>query len=195
MTVQSTRTYSPVLAPALPRWADLALVVGASAFVALMAQIAIPLPFSPVPITGQTFAVLLVGAALGSRRGALAMSAYLLEGLAGLPVFAGGMAGPAVLIGPRGGYLIGFIAMAWLVGWLSERGLDRRIGTALIAFVLGEAVLYLCGVSVLAIFVGAKNAPALGLLPFLPGDAIKVALAALALPAAWRIVGMVRKDG
>ncbi|MBN1121140.1 MAG: biotin transporter BioY [Anaerolineae bacterium] len=189
MTIQSTRTYSPVLAPALPRWADIALVLGASAFVALMAQAAIPLPFSPVPITGQTFAVLLVGAALGSRRGALAMSAYLAEGLAGLPVFAGGMAGPAVLIGPRGGYLIGFIAMAWLVGWLSERGLDRRVDTALIAFVLGEAVLYLCGLAVLAIYVGAENAPAMGLFIFLPGDAIKIAAAALTLPAAWRIVG------
>ncbi len=193
MTVQSTRMYSP-LAPALPRRADIALVLGASAFVALMAQVAIPLPFSPVPLTGQTFAVLLVGAALGSRRGALAMSAYLLEGLAGLPVFAGGMAGPAVLIGPRGGYLIGFVAMAWLVGWLSERGLDRRVDTALIAFVLGEAALYLCGLSVLAIFVGVRNAPAMGLFIFLPGDAIKIAAAALTLPAAWRIVGMVRKD-
>jgi len=193
MTVQSTRMYSP-LAPALPRRADIALVLGASAFVALMAQVAIPLPFSPVPLTGQTFAVLLVGAALGSRRGALAMSAYLLEGLAGLPVFAGGMAGPAVLIGPRGGYLIGFIAMAWLVGWLSERGLDRRVDTALIAFVLGEVVLYLCGLAVLAIFVGVENAPAMGLLPFLPGDAIKIAAAALTLPAAWRIVGMAKND-
>lgn len=176
------------LVPALPRTADLALVLGASLFVALMAQARVNLPFSPVPITGQTFAVLLVGAALGSKRGAASLLAYLAEGLAGLPVFAGGTAGPAVVFGPTGGYLAGFVAAAWLVGWLAERGLDRKIPGALLIFLAGDALIFACGLAVLAIFVGLPNVLAAGLWPFLPGDAIKIGLAALALPAAWRIV-------
>jgi biotin transport system substrate-specific component len=169
--------------------ATIALVLLGSAVTALLARIAIPLPFTPVPITGQTLGVLLVGAALGSKRGAASMLAYLAEGSVGLPVFAGGAAGPAVLVGPTGGYLFGFVLAAWLVGRLSERSLDRRASTALPAFAAGHLAIFACGVSWLAVFVGWRSALVGGLLPFIPGAAIKTALAALLLPAAWRFVG------
>ena len=104
-----------------------------------MAQVRIPLPFTPVPITGQTFAVLLVGAVLGSRRGAASLLLYLMQGLVGLPFFAGGTSGLAILLGPTGGYLVGFIVAAYLVGLLAARGLDRRIPSALLAFLAGES--------------------------------------------------------
>jgi biotin transport system substrate-specific component len=170
-------------------WREALLVVGGSLLIALSAQVAIPLPFSPVPVTGQTLAVLLVGALLGCRRGASSLLVYLAEGVVGLPVFAGGGSGLLWLLGPTGGYLVGFIAAAWLVGWLCQRGWDRRAGTAALAMVLGNAVLYLCGLCWLARFVGTERVLALGLLPFVPGDLIKVALAALALPAGWRVFG------
>jgi biotin transport system substrate-specific component len=164
------------------------LVVAGSVLTALAAHVSIPLPFTPVPITGQTFAVLLVGAALGSRRGAASMALYVAQGLAGLPVFAGGKAGLAVLLGPTGGYLIGFIAAAFVTGWLAERGWDRRPLTTALAMVLGNLVIYLLGVSWLAVFVGISKAPLLGMVPFLPGDLLKILLATAALPGAWWIV-------
>jgi biotin transport system substrate-specific component len=182
----------PVLVPALPHLGNAALVVGASLFVALMAQARIDLPFSPVPITGQTFAVLLVGAALGARRGAAAVAAYVLQGAVGLPVYAGGTAGLAILFGPTGGYLAGFVVAAWLVGWLAERGFDRRIHTALAAFLVGEAAIFACGLAVLAAFVGVERVVTLGLLPFIPGEVVKLAGAGLALPAAWQVVRRAR---
>ena len=167
---------------------DILLVIGGSLCVAVMAQVRIPLPFTPVPITGQTFAVLLVGAVLGSRRGAASLALYLLMGLVGLPFFAGGTSGLAIVIGPTGGYLIGFIVAAYLVGLLAARGLDRRIPSALLAFLAGEVVIYLFGVAWLSFFLGIPHAIAAGLLPFLIGDAIKLAAAGLVLPAAWKLV-------
>ncbi len=167
---------------------DVLLVLGGSLFVAAMAQVRIPLPFTPVPLTGQTLAVLVVGAALGARKGAASLVLYLLLGMVGLPFFAGGSHGFAVLAGPTGGYLIGFIAAAYLIGLLSARGLDRRIPTALVAFLAGEVVIYLFGVAWLSFFLGLKGALIAGLLPFLVGDALKLVAAALLLPAAWKIV-------
>ena len=164
------------------------LVLGASLLVALAARVTIPLPFSPVPITGQTFAVLLVGALLGSRAGAAAMLAYLAEGAVGLPVFAGARGGPGVLIGPTAGYLYGFVAAAFVTGWLCERGWDRRVATAALAMLVGNAVIYLFGLPWLAFFVGPDRVLTAGLLPFIPGDLFKVVLAALALPTGWRFV-------
>ena len=122
---------------------DALLVVGFSLLTALCARIVIPLPFTPVPITGQTFAVLLTGAALGARRGAAAIVLYVLEGLAGLPVFAGGASGLARLLGPTGGYLLGFIAAAYLTGTLAERGWDRTVRWAAAAMAAGNVVVYL----------------------------------------------------
>ena len=186
--------YADLLRPTMRRSAllyDAALVLGASLVIALSAQVAIQLPFSPVPITGQTMAVLLVGALLGSRRGALAVLAYIAEGLAGLPVFAGGAAGLARLFGPTGGYLVGFVAAAFLVGWLAERGWDRRFGTTLAAMTLGNLVIYGVGAVWLAVFVGGvSRAWSLGVVPFLPGDAIKIVLAAVLLPGGWKLLGM-----
>lgn len=166
------------------------LVVLGSLLTAAAAQLTIPLPFSPVPITGQTFAVLLVGALLGSRAGAAAMLTYLAEGAAGLPVFAGGKGGLAVLVGPTGGYLFGFVAAAFAVGWLCERGWDRRVWTAALAMFIGNVVIYLFGLPWLAKFVGVENVLAMGLLPFIPGDLFKLVLAALALPSGWKILGL-----
>lgn len=174
---------------AVPRLAaNIALIVAGSLLTALAAQVSIPLPFTPVPITGQTFAVLLVGAVLGSRRGAASMALYVAEGLAGLPVFAGGKAGLAVLLGPTGGYLLGFIVAAFVTGWLAERGWDRRPLTTALAMVLGNVVIYLFGVSWLAAFVGIERAPLLGMVPFIPGDILKIVLATVALPGAWWLV-------
>ncbi len=167
---------------------DVLLIAGGSLLVAWMAQVKIPLPFTPVPLTGQTFAVLLVGAALGSRRGVTSLLLYLVEGIAGLPVFAGGAGGLAYLAGPTGGYLLGFVCAAFLVGRLAESGRDRRFRTALWIFLAGETVIYLCGLPWLALHIGFEKALIAGLLPFLPGDAVKLLAAALALPAAWKLI-------
>jgi len=168
--------------------ADGVLVVLGSLTMAALAQVALPLPFTPVPITGQTLGVLLVGGALGSRRGAASMLLYLLEGAAGLPVFAGGAAGPIVLFGPRGGYLFGFVLAAFCVGLLAERGFDRSFVSAVLAFGIGELVIYSIGVPWLAFFVGAKPALAAGFWPFLPGAVVKAAAAGVLLPVAWAAV-------
>lgn len=184
-------TYADVLRPSTRRYAllyDATLVIAGSLLVALLAQFAVPLPFSPVPVTGQTLAVLMVGMLLGSRRGSLALLTYLAEGAMGLPVLAGGAAGLARLTGPTGGYLIGFVAAAFLVGWLAERGWDRRPGTTLLAMLLGNAVIYVCGLPWLAHFVGVGRVLSLGLLPFLPGDLGKALLAMALLPWGWQLL-------
>lgn len=173
------------------------LLIGAGSFlVAALAQVRIPLPFTPVPLTGQTFAVLLVGAALGSRRGAASLALYLSAGLLGLPVFTGLRSGLAHFAGPTGGYLLGFIVAAYVVGWLCERPmpftanrLDRRWRTALFPFLVGEILIYLCGLPWLASFIGSDQALAAGLFPFIPGDIVKLLLAALVLPTSWRFIG------
>lgn len=167
---------------------DLILVSVGSLLVAGFAQVRIPIPFSPVPITGQTFAVLLVGAALGSRRGAASMLLYLAAGLNGLPVFAGGAAGAARLLGPTGGYLIGFLPAAYVIGRFAERGLDRRWTSALPVFLVGNIIIYAAGVAWLAQFVGLAQAVISGVVPFIFLDLVKALLAAVALPSGWRMV-------
>ena len=127
------------------------LVLAGSGLIALSAWIAVPLPFSPVPVTAQTFAVLLVGSALGARRGAASALAYLAEGCSGLPVFAGGAAGPHVLAGPTGGYLAGFVLGAWMCGALAERGWDRRAISTIASMALGNALILAIGLLWLAI--------------------------------------------
>jgi biotin transport system substrate-specific component len=185
-------TYADVLRPAAQRnerLYDAALILSGSLLVALSAQIAIRLPFSPVPITGQTLAVLLVGALLGARRGSLALLAYLAEGAAGLPVFANGSAGPTYMSGPTGGYLFGFVLAAGLTGALAERGWDRRVWLTALAMVLGNVVIYACGLVWLSTFVGIERAPELGMTPFIVGDLLKIALAAALLPSGWVLLG------
>jgi biotin transport system substrate-specific component len=178
--------------------ADVLLILLGSLFVAAMAQLSIPL--QPVPVTGQTFAVLLVGMVLGSRRGALALGAYLVEGVAGLPVFAEAKSGLLTVLGPTGGYLIGFIAAAWVVGILAERGFDRSLPKTLFAMVAGNLVIYMFGLAWLAFGfavisksdfsgIGLENALVYGLYPFLVGDGLKAILAALLVPGAWKLIG------
>src|SRR5512143_1497356 len=180
-----TRTF-----PRAATWLrDVTLIVLGALFVAVLAQIEIPLPFTPVPITGQTFGVLLVGAALGSKRGAACLTTYLVMGLVGLPFFAGGAHGLSIVLGATGGYLIGFIAAAYVVGLLAERGLERSIGTSILPFLVGTVIIYVCGVAWLAVVLGSfSKAIAAGLLPFLIGDAIKLIAASVVLPAAWNVV-------
>ena len=167
------------------------LVVGFALLTALMAQIEIPLWFTPVPITGQTFAVLLAGAALGWRAGATSQALYVGLGAVGLPFYSGGDGGWEVVTGATGGYLAGFIVAAAAIGYLAERKQDRTIATAIPALLAGTAVIYLFGVAWLAnsLSIGAVEAMELGLVPFVIGDLIKIALAGVALPAAWRLMG------
>jgi biotin transport system substrate-specific component len=184
--VIATRPIALVVLPGSLLW-KLVLVLSGSALIAIAAQVRIPLPFSPVPVTGQTFAVLLVAAALG-RLGLASVIAYLIEGAVGLPVFQGGTFGVATIVGPTGGYLIGFALAAALVGSAAERGWDRHLATALAAMLLGEVAIYACGLAWLARFPLPVPLVEAGLLPFIPGDVVKMVLAALALPSAWRLV-------
>jgi biotin transport system substrate-specific component len=181
----------PVLADLLPRAAvrDVALVVGAALLTALCAQIVIPLGFSPVPVTGQTFAVLLTAAALGPLRGLLGQALYVLLGFVGLPFYSDASSGPQVLFGATGGYLIGFVVAGAVVGWCARRGLDRDVRSAAVAFLLGSVVIYAIGVPWLAVVADMTLGEAVvaGLLPFIPGGILKAALAAGLLPAAWRL--------
>ncbi len=176
--------------PRMAGWLrDLLLISVGALFVAILAQVKIPLPFTPVPLTGQTFAVLLVAAALGSKRGAAAMAFYIVLGSFGLPVFAGGAAGMAYLSGATLGYLIGFVAAAYVVGLLAERGLERNLRTSILPFLAGTVIIYAFGVAWLAVILGSfGKAVAAGLVPFVAGDIIKLFAAALALPAAWKVV-------
>jgi len=171
---------------------DVPLVLASSALLALSAQVAIPLPFSPVPVTAQTLALTLLAAALGRARASAMAFAYLVEGMAGLPVFAGGAAGPQILIGPTAGYLAGFVPAAWLVGALAERGLDRRFWTTALAMFAGNAVVLLFGAAWLARFVGVERAFTLGVAPFIVGDVVKTLIAAMLLPLSWRALGRSR---
>lgn len=165
---------------------DVALILSGSLLIALTAQIAIPLPFSPVPITGQTFGVLIIPVLLGSRRGVLAVAAYLAEGLIGLPFFAGGMAGPAILMGTTGGYLVGFLVAAMIVGHLTDRGWDHKFGTTFLMMCLGTITVYVFGAIWLSQFMSAGMVISLGVLPFVIGDTLKIVLATALLPAGWK---------
>ena len=179
-----------VLADLLPGEAlrDVLLVLGGAAFVGIMAQISVPLPWTPVPLTGQTLAVLCVGAALGPVRGTASLLLYAVAGIAGMPWFADGASGWG---GPSFGYVIGFIVAGGLVGALAARGADRTPVKAVPAMLLGTLVIYAVGVPWLAhnLDVSLAKAIDLGARPFVGGDLIKLALAAGLLPAAWRLAG------
>lgn len=184
--IASGKTYPSFVEAVWPRLdlkREILLVLAGSWLMALLAQVAVPL--WPVPITGQTFGVLLIGALLGSRRGALTVLAYLAQGALGLPVFSGGMGGLARFAGPTGGYLLGFVAAAFVVGWLTEQGMNRTFATTAFSMLVGNAVIYAVGLPFLAAFVGWDVAFKLGILPFLLGDVLKVILAAVVLPQAW----------
>lgn len=182
----SPRTLGDAVPGGLVR--SVALVASGAALVGLSAQVAIPLPFTPVPLSLQTFAVLLVGAVLGSRRGAASMALYLLAGVAGVPWFTQHQSGWAFA---SFGYVVGFVVAAWLVGRLAERGVDRHVLPSIGLMVLGNLAIYAFGVPGLMLATGMSlvSALTLGVLPFLVGDAVKIAVAAGLLPAAWKLVG------
>lgn len=183
-----------VLADLLPastagraRVRDAALVLGGAALTGVAAQIAIPVPGSPVPVTGQTFAALLVGTALGARRGFLSMALYAMAGIAGMPWFAEARSGAAF---PSFGYVLGMLLAATVVGALARRGADRSALRTAGTMALGTAVIYAVGVPYLALatHMSPSAAVAAGLTPFLVGDALKAALAMGALPTAWKLL-------
>jgi len=186
ITSVSPRTLADVIPGGLAR--SIALVVGGAVFVGLTAQVSIPLWFTPVPLSLQTFSVLLVGAALGSRRGLASMALYMLVGMAGVPWFAEGKSGWQLA---TIGYVVGFMAAAWLVGLLAERGADRKPLRAAGLMVVGNLVIYVFGVTGLVMMTSMTPAVAVakGVVPFLLGDAIKIVFAAALLPAAWKLVG------
>ncbi len=165
--------------------ATAAAVLG-SALLAVSAKVQVP--FWPVPMTMQSMVVILLGMAYGSRLAAATVLLYLLEGLSGLPVFAGAGAGPAYMAGPTAGYLLGFVLAAGVTGWLAERGWDRSPAKAIAALALGHALLFVPGVAWLAVLFGAEKAIAVGLTPFLAATVLKTALGAAIMQAAWTVV-------
>ena len=189
-TQVKTLTMVDALFPRVTLVRDIALVVGFALVTTLFAQLAVNI--GPVPITGQTFAVLLAGALLGSKRGALSQLTYVAMGAMGAPIFANWLGGPAIIAGPTGGYLVGFIPAAFAVGYLAEHGWDRRVWSTALAMLVGSVVLYTFGLSWLWVWMSrytpGEAVLAAGLTPFLAGDAIKIALAAVALPSGWALL-------
>lgn len=176
------------------RLADVVTVVSAAALTAVSAQIAVPVPGSPVPITGQTLAVLLTAAALGPARGALGQLVYLMAALVGLPVLAQGAGGAPAVLGATGGYLLGFVVAAAVVGRLAKGGWSRTPVRVFASYAVGSLVIYAFGATVLALVSGHDMTWAIhkGVLPFLTGDALKALLAAGLLPLAWAGVRRIR---
>jgi biotin transport system substrate-specific component len=181
------------------RLRHIAMICVGAVFIAATANVAFVIPGNPIPVTGQTLSVLVVGGALGLRRGLMSVALYLILGLF-LPVYAQSAHGMSTIVGfgaggvslsPVGGYLISFLFAAALVGWLAENGWDRHIGGAIGAMILGEVVIYAIAVPWLALALGVSPAKAisLGLTPFIVGDAIKLAIAAGIFPFAWWLVG------
>jgi biotin transport system substrate-specific component len=167
-----------------------ALSIGGALALAISAKAQVP--FYPVPMTLQTLVVLLLGAAFGARLAAATVILYLAEGVLGLQVFAGAAAGPLYMAGPTGGYLLGFLAAAALVGWLAERGWDRSLGSLLLAMVLGHLVIFAFGFIWLAHLVGPQNAYVFGIVPFISATILKTLLAWALVAAAWRAVAGLR---
>ncbi|MFB8028130.1 biotin transporter BioY [Streptomyces sp. NPDC056465] len=187
--VRSGAVLADLLPAARHRYAvDTALVVGGAVLTGIAAQIAVPVPGSPVPVTGQTFAALLIGTALGARRGFLSLALYALVGMAGMPWFSEGSSGPG---GASFGYVLGMLLAATVVGGLARRGGDRSVLRTAGTMVVGSLVIYAVGVPYLALSTGMSMSAAVaaGLVPFLIGDALKAALAMGALPASWKLIG------
>lgn len=203
MTTAPLAGIRPVLADSLVKHrtllTDLSLIAAGVVVVGLLAQVTIPLPY--VPITGQTLGVILVGAALGSKRGAASLATYLVAGLAGAPIFAEFGGGPGMVLEPSFGFIIGFIPSAFVAGWMAERAWDRKFALALLGFIAASALPFVVGVPYMAWvlnsimglgldFAGIMNA---GLIPFIPGGIVKAAIAAGLIPLAWKGVRALEK--
>lgn len=173
---------------------DAALVLAGSLLIAACAQVSTYTAWTNIPVTGQTFGVLLVAALLGMHRGTAAVVAYLLEGGMGLPVFAGGAAGWPVFATASGGYLVAFVAGAMLVGWLSERGWTKRPMTAAATILLGETTILVCGALWLVQSYGLEGALMRGYVPFVPGAVVKAALVTAMLPLGWKLLAATQRS-
>jgi biotin transport system substrate-specific component len=175
---------------------DVLLVLAGTGLIAAAAQLSVKLPFTPVPITGQTFAVILVGASVGSLRGTASALLYLWLGVAGAPIYAHHDSGWDVITSASGGYIVGFVLAAAAAGLLAEHGWDRRFSSSIGAMLTGNVIIYLVGLPWLAVVLNTNLEKTLeyGLYPFVPGDMFKLYLAAALLPAAWRVVGRMRDD-
>ena len=168
------------------------LSLAGSALIALCAQVSVP--FYPVPVTMQTFAVILIGLTYGWRLGGITVALYLVEGAIGLPVFAGGKGGMIVLMGPTAGYIYGFFLAAVVCGWFAERGFDHSYLKLIVPLLAGNILLYTSGLIWLGNFIGwDKPVLDLGLYPFIPGDLLKIAMAAVLLPTAWKYVDRIKQ--
>ena len=188
MSVARPLTLADVAVPRSGALMNVLLVLAASLVTAGAAQLELRLPWTPVPITGQTFAVLLCGTVLGARRAFAAQCVYLLEGACGLPFFAGGAAGVARLAGPTGGYLIAFPLAAFITGALAERAWDRKPITMFFTMLAGSVIIFVLGLAQLSRFVPGAALLSAGLWPFIPGDLLKSLLAAGVFPLAWKFV-------
>lgn len=173
---------------------DALLVLAGTGFVALAAQVSFVLPFTPVPITGQTFAVVLVGASLGALLGLASLGLYLFVGALGAPVYADGVGGWDILTGPTGGYIVGFVLAAVVAGYLAQRRWDRRFSSAVAAMLTGNVLVYAVGLPWLAenLDTGFEQTLEAGLYPFVVGDLLKLYLAGALLPGAWRLVARLK---
>ena len=180
--------YPNLVVTVLPRieeslWAKAILAIVGTAVLALSAKVQIP--FWPVPMTMQTFVVLVLGMAYGARLGAVTVGLYLVEGAAGLPVFATG-SGLAYIAGPTGGYLIGFLLASYVIGILANRGWDRSMTKTLGAMLAGTAIIFILGIAWLSTFIGFEKAVAAGMTPFILSEGLKIALAVIVMPLIWK---------
>ena len=190
--LSTTSLVDAIIPPIDTRWnlvRELTLILAFVGFTSLMARVSIPLMFTPVPLTGQTLAVLLTGAALGSRRGSIAMTVYLIAG-SWLPIYSGGSMGLFWNLA-SGGYILGFIPAAYTIGFLCERGWDRKF-LIILAMLIGNAILYIPGLIQLSFFVPKEAILELGFYPFIPGDLLKLSIASVILPTAWALVNRIK---
>lgn len=192
--IQSKVTLIDAVIPGTGILREIAIILSFACITAICAQVSFWIGL--VPVTGQTFGAILAGALLGSRRGALSQMSYLLIGATGMPFWfaLGGPLGIARLVGPTAGYLYGFIIEAFVIGWLMEKGWGRQLYKTIPAMLIGEVVLYTCGIAWLSAFVPTDKLLQAGLYPFIIGDSIKMALAACALPAGWAIVDRLKRS-
>jgi biotin transport system substrate-specific component len=191
----STRVASPTIVPRLGVLADALLVLAGTGLVAGAAQVSFSLPFTPVPITGQTFAVVLVGASLGTVRGFSSLLLYLWLGVAGAPIYADHAHGWSVVTSASGGYIVGFVLAAAVTGFLAEHRWDRSVSSAIGSMLTGNVIIYLVGLPWLAVVLDTNLEKTLeyGLYPFVPGDIFKLYVAAALLPGAWKVVERIKR--
>jgi len=190
MSLSASTSLRTAVFPRTSALTNVVAVIGGAAFLAVLAQIALPIPGSPVPVTGQTLGVLLIGASYGTQLGLLTFLTYMLVGLAGAPVFADGASGLARLSGPTGGYLVGMLVATFVVGALAGRRWDQQLRTALPAMLLGNIVIFSFGMFWLHSYTDKSWSwtVSAGLTPFILGEVLKIAIAGTSLPLVWRVI-------